>query len=187
MKIRQALKLYGRSKRTLTVFRNSHDYDFVIGGNRILYRSRYDLKNRWYIPFRNQRAKTRLTHYLRRNKNVVYLVEQKGFDIVAQIRSVDVFLDNLPEIGKTYSAYDDGKIRPSREFSVTISRIIPHESAEPEIIEKWKKEIETIHWLFSDTTDYFIEDTDHDIYARTNRGEWYGITINALLDTDEAG
>ena len=36
----------------------------------------------------------------------------------------------LPEIGKTYNCFDDGKIRESRMYQVTIDEIIPFEKAD---------------------------------------------------------
>ena len=73
-------------------------------------------------------------------------------------------MKNLPEIGKTYNCFDDGKIRKSRMYQVTITEIIPFEKADNEILELWKETISSCYWLF-DKTDYFIKFTITNISA----------------------
>ena len=46
--------------------------------------------------------------------------------------SIDYLVDidkTLPEIGKTYYAYDDGKVTTSRQFKVIVKEIIPWDKA----------------------------------------------------------
>ena len=93
-------------------------------------------------------------------------------------------MKNLPEIGKTYNCFDDGKIRKSRMYQVTITEIIPFEKADNEILELWKETISSCYWLFY-KTDYFIKFTSNEneeyingIFARTKDNGWFGISDN---------
>ena len=87
----------------------------------------------------------------------------------------------LPEIGKTYNCFDDGKIRESRMYQVTIDEIIPFEKADNELLELWEKEGLPRYWLF-EKTDYFIKFTSNEfkdepngVFARTKGGNWFGL------------
>ena len=87
----------------------------------------------------------------------------------------------LPEIGKTYNCFDDGKIRESRMYQVTIDEIIPFEKADNELLELWEKEGLPSYWLF-EKTDYFIKFTSNEfkdepngVFARTKGGGWFGL------------
>ena len=86
----------------------------------------------------------------------------------------------LPEIGKTYNCFDDGKIRESRMYQVTINEIVPFEKADNELLELWK-EVLPSYWLF-EKTDYFIKFTSNEfkdepngVFARTKDGGWFGL------------
>lgn len=90
-------------------------------------------------------------------------------------------MKNLPEIGKTYNCFDDGKISKNRMYQVKITDIIPFEKADNELLELWKKTISSYYWLF-DKTDYFIKFTSNEneeylsgIFARTKDGDWFGL------------
>jgi hypothetical protein len=79
----------------------------------------------------------------------------------------------LPEIGKTYNCFDDGKIRESRMYQVTINEIVPFEKADNELLELWEEEGLPSYWLF-EKTDYFIKFTSNEfkdepngVFART--------------------
>ena len=87
----------------------------------------------------------------------------------------------LPEIGKTYNCFDDGKIRESRMYQVTIDEIIPFEKADKQLLELWEEEGLSCDWLF-DKTDYFIKFTSTEfkdepkgVFARTKNGWWFGL------------
>lgn len=54
----------------------------------------------------------------------------------------------LPEIGKTYNCYDDGKILESRRYGVTITEIIPFDKADKKLLNIWKEEGLSNYWLF---------------------------------------
>ncbi len=87
----------------------------------------------------------------------------------------------LPEIGKTYNCFDDGKISKSRMYQVTIDEIIPFEKADDEMLELWKEEGVYRTWMFNET-DYFIKFTSNEfkyepngVFARTKDGGWFGL------------
>ena len=98
----------------------------------------------------------------------------------------------LPEIGKTYNCFDDGKISKSRMYKVTITEIIPFDKADDELLELWK-EVLSIYWLF-EKTDCFIKfkstefkDKPNGVFARTKNGGWFGLGNywnKGLLDID---
>ena len=88
---------------------------------------------------------------------------------------------NLPEIGKTYNCFDDGKISKSRMYQVTIDEIIPFEKANNELLQLWKEEGIPSYWLF-EKTDYFIKFTSNEneeypngVFARTKDGGRFGL------------
>lgn len=92
----------------------------------------------------------------------------------------------IPEIGKVYKFYDDGKVRVSRQYDATILNIITKEDAkkvmfstycneytswepttnvyhdeepvgEMSLYDKWIEESSYKDWIFAEDTDYFIE------------------------------
>ena len=83
-------------------------------------------------------------------------------------------MKELPVIGKTYNCFDDGKIRESRKYEVTITDIIPFKKADEETLKLWEEEGLSCDWLFKET-DYFIkfestesEDSPKGVFARTS-------------------
>lgn len=87
---------------------------------------------------------------------------------------------NIPEVGKTYNCFDDGKISESRLYKVTITEIIPFEEADDDLLKLWKEKLES-YWLFN-KTDYFIKfksteskEEPNGIFARTKDGGWFGL------------
>lgn len=90
----------------------------------------------------------------------------------------------LPEIGKFYYCYDDGKIHDSRKYLVRITNIIPFSKISSEILKKWEEYKEEYDWLFAKETDYFItadsyergeDNISESIFVRTNYGEWFSM------------
>ena len=88
---------------------------------------------------------------------------------------------NLPEIGKTYNCFDDGKISESRRYEVTITEIIPFNEADKELLDIWGEEGLPSYWLF-EKTDYFVKfkstefkDEPNGVFARTKDGGWFGL------------
>lgn len=103
-------------------------------------------------------------------------------------------MTNIPEVGKEYHIFDDGKIRPSRHYIAKITEVIPFEKADQEIVCAWRSEVESAYWLYATETDYFIKaDSDFDenplYFARTKDSGWFSINypnwwMSARLDVD---
>ena len=87
----------------------------------------------------------------------------------------------VPEVGKEYHIFDDGKISPTRHYMCKIIEIIPFtECKDQNLLDAWKNEVEECHWLFSPETDYFVKATssfdDNPLYfVRTLNGGWFSI------------
>lgn len=91
----------------------------------------------------------------------------------------------LPEIGKFYDCYDDGKIHESRKYKVKIISIIPFEKASLYLRAQWRKAQNSYYWIFAREMDYFIIGNSYEredegiisesIFVRTIDGEWYSI------------
>lgn len=98
----------------------------------------------------------------------------------------------VPEVGKKYHIFDDGKIRPSRHSITTIAEAIPFaEFKDEEILEAWQIEVEECYWLFATETDYFIRgtfDKDDDMwFVRTVDGGWFSLGwFGSRLDIDSS-
>lgn len=65
----------------------------------------------------------------------------------------------LPEIGKFYDCYDDGKIHDSRKYLVRITNIIPFSEISSEILKKWEeyKEGRFSDWEADSSNDLLME------------------------------
>jgi len=112
----------------------------------------------------------------------------------------------IPEVGKDYHFFDDGKIRRSRHYIATIKRIITKEEAKSIIFELteyfdentcydyksslydiWQSETEEYDWIIAKDTDYIIEASipeydDNLIYfVRTKDGGWFSMNIQSCL------
>ena len=97
---------------------------------------------------------------------------------VTIINTTPYKLQPVPEVGKEYNAFDDGKIRPSRLEVVKIVELIPFDKADEELINEWKQNVEECYWLYAPETDYFA------------KGEWddetsYQKEIEELNDTQD--
>ena len=89
-------------------------------------------------------------------------------------------LKNVPIVGKEYNCFDNGKIRPSRLYSVIVDKVIPFKDIDKETFELWKREVKEYNWLYDKLTDYFVFTTNCDkekeIFVRTRNDEWFSIT-----------
>ena len=109
----------------------------------------------------------------------------------------------LPEVGKLYHFWDDGKSSPSRHYICKVERIVPYNEAEnivikdiPEydddqnlsyvdknLIQCWLPQRDFCDWLYDKKTDYFIEVScpNYDEYnlwfVRTKSGGWFSLDI----------
>ena len=96
----------------------------------------------------------------------------------------------VPEVGKEYHIFDDGKIRPTRHSVTKVAEAIPFEEfKDEEILEAWHEEVEDCYWLFAPETDYVIrttfEDDEDSYFVRTVDGGWFSLGwFGARLDID---
>lgn len=113
----------------------------------------------------------------------------------------------VPEVGKDYHFFDDGKITRSRHYIATIKRIITKEEAKSIIFELteyfhtdngddyynyksslydiWKNETEEYDWIIAKDTDYIVEaaipeyDDNLIYFVRTKDGGWFSMNIQS--------
>lgn len=96
----------------------------------------------------------------------------------------------LPQIGKTYFCYDDGKISLSRQYEVIVTNIIKFDKIAyrlAEIIRIAQKDFE----VYAQETDYVIcgvsnEEPDFpkmSYFIRTKDGDWF--SIGKLTNNEE--
>ena len=116
-------------------------------------------------------------------------------------------LKPIPEVGKEYHFWDDGKSSPTRHFICRCERVIPYKEAKNIVFELkdypdpknselfvpykvslkeiWQKESSHANWLFAEDTDYFIEIScpvydDNNLWAaRTKDGGWFTLDIQS--------
>ena len=91
----------------------------------------------------------------------------------------------LPELGKRYHFFEDGKSGPSRHYIIEITEIIPFEEMiDGELLDIYDAEVEKAEFLYAPKTDYFIygrkvlldntlDMEDEFIFIRTNYGGWF--------------
>jgi hypothetical protein len=107
----------------------------------------------------------------------------------------------IPEVGKYYHFFDDGKTSPGRHYIARVERIVPI-SDSPEILvpcmdpyldelipkslwDIWNTEKTETSWVFSDKTDVLIEascpkyDENNLWFARTKEGGWFSMDIQS--------
>ena len=97
----------------------------------------------------------------------------------------------VPEVGKEYHVFDDGKIKLTRHSMVSITEIIPFkECKDNELISDWTQEVTDCFWLYANETDYFVKAVGDDeeepsYFVRTKDGGWFSLGwLGARLDID---
>lgn len=95
----------------------------------------------------------------------------------------------VPEVGKEYHVFDDGKIKPSRHSIVTITEVIPFKECDDnKLVSDWAEEITECYWLYANETDYFVKgkyDDEEGVFVRTTDGGWFSLGFfGARLDID---
>ncbi len=109
---------------------------------------------------------------------------------VTVINTTPYNLQPVPEVGKEYHIFDDGKIKPSRHGITTVVEVIPFKEADTGVLEIWCSNVAECWWLYASETDYFIktehEDEDEPSYfVRTKDGGWFSMGwFGARLDID---
>ena len=93
------------------------------------------------------------------------------------------YLKPIPEVGKKYHCFDDGKITFSRHFIIQVDEVLGYMAFKkkyPELFEQYVKRVKESYWLFSTHSDKFIvtskgENDELGVYVRTKQGGWFGI------------
>ena len=111
----------------------------------------------------------------------------------------------VPQVGKQYHFFDDGKITPSRHSIATVTRVVPFSEANSIIVkarewdleiddpiyvdkpitEVWKNNVIEHDWIMNTETDYLIEcsipDYDENLiwFARDTSGGWFSMDIQS--------
>ena len=112
----------------------------------------------------------------------------------------------IPEVGKFYHFWDDGKSSPSRHYICKVERVITPEEAKDIMVavtdwdfdengevkrvtslyDHWKEEAVPNHdWLYANDTDCFVEascpryDENNLWFARTKDGGWFSMDIQS--------
>ncbi len=98
-------------------------------------------------------------------------------------------LQPVPEVGKEYHAFDDGKIRPSRLEVVKILEVIPFKECwDFALLSNWTEEVTECYWLYAQETDYFVKaeyDDETAYFVRTKDGGWFSLGwFGSRLDVD---
>ena len=114
-------------------------------------------------------------------------------------------LKNIPEVGKYYHFWDDGKVSNSRHYICKCERIITPEEAKNIIVKvpewdyrnnttefvdislynHWLQEKRNCKWIYRDETDYFVEascptyDDNNLWFVRTKEGGWFSMNIQS--------
>lgn len=107
---------------------------------------------------------------------------------VTIINTTPYKLQPVPEVGKEYHAFDDGKIKPSRLEVVKIVELIPFTEANEELLKEWKQNVEECYWLYASETDYFAKaeyEDETSYFVRTEDGGWFSMGwFGSRLDID---
>lgn len=101
--------------------------------------------------------------------------------------------ENKIIVGKTYSYFDDGKIRNSREYPCIITAVIPFNQIDEDTLALWKEEVEECYWLYAKETDFFVKAAlifpkgiEKVVFVRTKKDTWFSLGWwGGLLDTEE--
>lgn len=99
----------------------------------------------------------------------------------------------IPEIGKRYHCFDDGKVTFSRHFIVQVDEVLGYQQFRKKYFEqfvKYMQRLKTHDYLYAHRTDKFVithhgENDELGVYVRTKYGGWFGIGDffnSAILD-----
>ena len=97
----------------------------------------------------------------------------------------------VPEVGKEYHAFDDGKINFGRHYMTRVTEVIPFAEFKDEaLLDEWRQEVMDCYWLYATETDYFIKAESEDeeepsYFVRTKDGGWFSLGwFGSRLDID---
>lgn len=108
---------------------------------------------------------------------------------VTIINTTPYKLQPVPEVGKEYHAFDDGKIKPSRHSIVKITEVVPFAAVNHKaFLEEWQQQVEDCYWLYAKETDCFVKaewDDETSYFVRTLDGGWFSLGFwGSRLDVD---
>ena len=89
----------------------------------------------------------------------------------------------VPEVGRRYHCFDDGKITLSRHYIVRIDEVLDHMAFKrkyPELFQRYIETAKNHYWLYSRRTDKFVvthdgENHELGVFVRTKQGGWFSI------------
>lgn len=89
----------------------------------------------------------------------------------------------IPEVGKRYHCFDDGKISFSRHFIIKVDEVLgfmQFKKKYPEMFKQYLEATTCCYWLYTKSSDKFIitfkgENDELGVYVRTKDGGWFGI------------
>lgn len=87
------------------------------------------------------------------------------------------------KVGVDYDYFDDGKIKPSRKYNVTITKILKKNEIDEDTLKLWEEESTKCDWLYAKETDYFIKGelwidltrNEEITFVRTLDGGWFSL------------
>lgn len=93
------------------------------------------------------------------------------------------YIKPVPEVGKKYHCFDDGKITFSRHFIIQVDEVLGYmkfKKKYPELFQQYVRQVKSHYWLYSTHSDKFVithkgENDKPGVYVRTKQGEWFGI------------
>ena len=91
-------------------------------------------------------------------------------------------LKPVPEVGKRYHCFDDGKIKFSRHFIIKVDEVlgfIQFKKKYPALFKQYIEEAKRCYWLYSTHSDKFVityrgDNDELGVYVRTKQGGWFG-------------
>ena len=116
--------------------------------------------------------------YIKRNKKNKYPLKDRTV-----LYSKKKTIQPVPEVGKRYHCFDDGKITFSRHFIIQVDEVLSYmqfRKKYPEYFKKYVEKAKGHYWLYSTHSDKFIithkgENDELGVYVRTKQGGWFGI------------
>lgn len=118
--------------------------------------------------------KERKKHF---NKDYMYPLPQRTV-----LYSRKKHMEPVPEVGKKYHCFDDGKIRFSRHFIIQVDEVLgfmAFKKKYPKLFEQYVESVRQSYWLYSTHSDKFVithkgENNELGVYVRTKQGGWFG-------------
>ena len=93
------------------------------------------------------------------------------------------YIQPVPEVGKKYHCFDDGKVTFSRHFIIQVDEVLGHQQFKkkyPTYFKVYRAVVKNCYWLYSTHSDKFVitykgENDEFGVYVRTKQGGWFGI------------